>query len=271
MASVRVLNFEPSVNGLPFTNDWSEGIPDYKLNILGQTVALGDASNGLCGGMVYTVRDLFEAGLLPPAGTANPAAETPAFNYIVARLTNSFDYDDVNQFLSWIQMSDHDTQLAHGLAWHEIMEEWPKVKADLDQNTLCCLGLVHGQEPPTVGVITGIQDLGGCHQVLAWGYDLSGTDLTIYIYDPDYFGDNNTITLNIGNPTHTTPIAVSNWPPGTYRGFFRMHYAFHDPRTPVSGAFIETVVTSPGFPNGGPIPTLSVDSAVSLLLLDDLD
>jgi hypothetical protein len=149
--------------------------------------------------MVYTVADLFEAGVLPPPDTVNPAEGTPAFNYIVARLTNSFDYNDVNQYLSWIQMSNHDTWISHGLAWHEINEEWPRIKADLDQNLLCPLGLVHGQEPPTVGFLTGLQDLGGCHQVLAWGYDLNGTNLTIYIYDPDFFGDNNTITLDIGN------------------------------------------------------------------------
>jgi hypothetical protein len=118
MISVRVAGFDPLVNGLPYTNSWGPGIPDYKLNILGVPVALGAASNGLCGGMVYTVMDLFQAGLLPPYDPTQPAGGTAAFNYIVARLTNSFDYDDVNQYLSWIQMSDHDTLIAHGLAWH---------------------------------------------------------------------------------------------------------------------------------------------------------
>lgn len=250
MPSVRVSGFKPSINGLHYLNQWPN-VPDYQLNILGQNVSIGNASNGLCGGMAYTVADLFEAGLLPPSDTNNPPAGSAAFNYIVARLTNSFDYDDVNQYLSWIQMSNHDTWIAHGLAWHEINEEWPKIKADLGNNTLSPLGLVHGQEPPTVGFLTGIQDLGGCHQVLAWGYDLNGTSLQIYIYDPDNFGDNNSISLDIGNPTHTTPISVSNWADGTYRGFFRTHYAFHDPSTPVSGAFGVTVVSSPGFPNGG--------------------
>jgi hypothetical protein len=257
MTSVRVLNFKPSINGLHYTNDWPS-VPDYKLNLLGQTIGIGDASNGLCGGMVYTVRDLFQAGLLPPADRIPPAAGSQAFNYIVARLTNSFDYDDVNQYLSWIQMSDHDTDIAHGLAWHEITEEWPKIKADLDQNLLSPLGLVAGQEPATIGALTGIQDLHLCHQVLAWGYDLNGTALSIHIYDPDYIGDTFTIHLDIGNPAHTTPIAVSNWAAGTYRGFFHTHYTFHDPRNQVSGDFIIPVVISPGFPNGGPIPAPGV-------------
>ncbi len=253
LQSVRVLGFNPTTSGLHFTNSWPHGIPDYTFSVLGQTVKLGDASNGLCGGMAYTVRDLFQTGLLPPADTTQPAGGSALFNYIVARLTNSFDEDDVNQYLSWIQMTDNNTVLGNGLAWHEINEEWPKIKADLDANLLSPLGLVHGQEPPTVGFFTGIQDLGGCHQVVAWGYDLDGSSLKIFIYDPDFTGDNNTITLNIGNPDNTTPIAVSNWPSGTFRGFFKTHYSYHDPRTPASGAFIQTVVTSPGIGSAGPI------------------
>ena len=252
MQSVRVLGFDPTVNGLHFLNHFPSGVPDYTFSVLGQTVKLGDASNGLCGGFVYTVKDCFQAGLLPPAQNSLPAAGSPLFNYIVARLTNSFDEPDVNQYLSWIQMTDNDTVLGSGISSHEINEEWPKIKTDLDSNQLSPLGLVHGQEPPTVGFFTGMQDLGECHQVLAYGYDLNGTTLIIYIYDPDQTGSQ-TITLDIGHPGSSTPISVSGWAAGTYRGFFRTHYTFHDPRTPASGAFIQTVVTSPGIPSAGPI------------------
>jgi hypothetical protein len=252
MQRVRVPLFQPTRNGLHFPNKWPQE-PDYTLSVLGQNITIGDASNGLCGGMAYTVNDCYQTRLLPPSDTVNPADGSPLFNYIVARLTNSFDEPDVNQYLSWIQMSNHDTLVAHGLAWHEITEEWPKIQSDLDAGRPSPLGLIHGQEPPTVGFFTGMQDLGQCHQVLAWGYDLDGTSLTIYIYDPDNAGDANTITLDIGNPSHTTPIAVSNFEPGNFRGFFRTHYEYHDPRTPVSGAFIGTVVTSPGIAPAGPI------------------
>jgi hypothetical protein len=256
MASVRVRNFTPSVNGLPFPNYWPLHPADYTIVFEGITISIGDAFNGLCGGMVFTVADLFNAGLLPPPGAANPAGGSPAFNYIVARLTNSFA--DAAKYVSWIQLSDHDTWIARGLAWHEITEEWPLIKADLDQNRLCPLGLVRGQELPIIGTTPAvITDLGQCHQVLAWGYDLNATSLSVLIYDPDYLGDGNIITLDIGNPGHTTPLAVSNWnngSPGYYRGFFRANYIFHDPRTPVTGAFFVPVVTSSGFPNGGSIP-----------------
>jgi hypothetical protein len=256
MQRVRVPLFLPTRNGLHFSNDTWPSVPDYTFSVLGQTITLGNASNGLCGGMAYTVNDLFQTRLLPPADTINPATGTPLFTYIVARLTNSFDEPDVNQYLSWIQMSNHDTTvlgevIAHGLAWHEITEEWPKVRSDLDSGRPSPLGLVHGQEPPTVGFFTGIQDLGGCHQVLAWGYDLDGTNLTIYIYDPDNFGNDNTITLDIGSPGQTTPISVSNFSNGFFRGFFHTHYEYHDPRTPASASFIGTVVSSPGITSPG--------------------
>jgi hypothetical protein len=256
MVSVRVPMFLPSRNGLQFTNSWPSE-PNYSISVLGQTVTLGNASMGLCGGMAYTVNDLYQSGLLPAPVTVNPAEGTPLFNYIVARLTNSFDEADVTHYLSWIQMSDGDTFFGHGVAWHEITQEWPMIKQDLDSGLPSALGLVSGQQPPLVGFLAGLANLGSCHQVLAWGYDLDDdSDLTIHIYDPDYLGDGNTISLNIGNPANATPLCVSNNPPGHFRGFFRTNYEYHNPVTPVSGVLIETVVTSPGIATGGPIPGL---------------
>ena len=56
------------------------------------SLAIGDASNGLCGGMVYTVRDMFLTPDLPPVEATTPPAEgTPLFKYIVDRLLASFD------------------------------------------------------------------------------------------------------------------------------------------------------------------------------------
>ena len=50
-----VPGFTPSVNGLRFTNSWPSE-PDIVVQVppLGN-VPIGDASNGLCGGMVFTV------------------------------------------------------------------------------------------------------------------------------------------------------------------------------------------------------------------------
>lgn len=258
-ANVRVKGFQPTVNGFHFTNNSWPHEPDYQVSIGPVNFAIGDANNGLCGGMVYTVKDLFDTGLLPPPDTTNPPDGSPLFNYIVARLTHSFDWDDTNQYLSWIQMSDGDTNFGpinvmRGLAYHEITEEWPQIQADLDNNVVSPLGLVAGQEPPAIGFLTGIQDLKNCHQVLAWGYDLDdNANLNIHIYDPNYIGDDNVISLNIGDPNNNTAVGVSNHG-GEFRGFFRTHYQYHDPRQAVTASFIAEVVESPGFMPGGRIP-----------------
>jgi hypothetical protein len=70
--------------------------------------------------------------------------------------------------------------------------------------------------------------MGNNHQVLAYGYDLNGNDLTIYIYDPNYPNRNNvTISLNIGDPQHTTPVRQSTGE--TLYAFFRPDYGFSPP------------------------------------------
>src|ERR1043165_6353569 len=86
-----VPGFQASVNGLRFTNSWPhEPNIVVKVGPLG-SVPIGDASNGLCGGMVYPVIDVFPAGLPPIPDTTNPAHGTPLFNYLVSRLFASFD------------------------------------------------------------------------------------------------------------------------------------------------------------------------------------
>lgn len=54
------------------------------------SVPIGDASNGLCGGMAFAVRDYFEAGK-PPPDDAEPPSEGGLFDHIVDRLFDSFD------------------------------------------------------------------------------------------------------------------------------------------------------------------------------------
>jgi hypothetical protein len=77
--SNRVTNFQASHSGLQFTNSFPPG-PDIKVQIpIYGTVTIGDASNGLCGGMVFTVRDLFEFHQRPLPDTMPPANGSPLF------------------------------------------------------------------------------------------------------------------------------------------------------------------------------------------------
>src|SRR5262249_24518633 len=135
-------------------------VPDITINVAGTTVAIGDAANGLCGGMAYAVRDFFEAGIQIPAVTQSPTSG-PLFDYIVGRLFDSFDLfvsvgvvtaplDGPLTYLYLMQptLPDHETWFSqwglapHGRAWVMINSEWPKIKSDIDSGHLSPIALV---------------------------------------------------------------------------------------------------------------------------------
>src|SRR6059036_1583512 len=82
--------FAPSTSGFRFPNLFPH-VPVRQIGIPGVvSVPIGDASNGLCGGMVFAARDYFEAGRTPPADTT-PPGDGPLFDYLVDRLFDIFD------------------------------------------------------------------------------------------------------------------------------------------------------------------------------------
>jgi len=93
MATIKTVpGFAPSTSGFHFPNAFPQGVPLLTIPVLGQNISIGDASNGLCGGMVFAVRDFFESGISmwPDSGTTGPSSGT-LFDYLVKRLFDSFD------------------------------------------------------------------------------------------------------------------------------------------------------------------------------------
>src|SRR2546422_7942643 len=91
MPSVRVPGFVPSLNGFAYANSWpSNPIRQFNLGNVA-TLNIGDAANGLCGGMSFTVADLHHAGLKPPADTSPPVADSAGYRYILHRQNKSLD------------------------------------------------------------------------------------------------------------------------------------------------------------------------------------
>ena len=112
--------------------------------------------------------------------------------------------------------------MVHGRAWRMVRLEWPAIRGDLDRGILSPLGLVRTKSRDP-------RDLGANHQVLAWGYDLEGTRLTLRLYDPNHPDDDQvTMSLDIGRPRRPTPVTCSHG--GTVWCFFRTGYHFKDPR-----------------------------------------
>jgi hypothetical protein len=226
VASVFVPGFRPSVNGLHFSNAWPS-VPDWTipLPVVG-TISIGNASKGMCGGMTFTVRDLYQAHRPPPPDRTAPASG-PVFTYVSRRLLDSWNIPGgVLRYLQLMNplLSDHEAPfepLGHGRAWIMIRQEWPGIKADLDRRTLSTVSLV------TVKSINPA-DLGKNHQVLAYGYELNGTTLTMHLYDPNHADDDSiTMSLDIGHPDEATPVRYSYG--ATVYCFFRSGYTPHDP------------------------------------------
>ena len=215
---VRVPGFRPSVNALHFPNVFPHA-PVVRLQLPGGLVIpIGDAARGLCGGMVYTVRDLYEAGIQPPRRT-RPPGDGPMLQYLADRLVDSLSLPfGPATYLRLMDptLSDEDR------AWRMIRVEWPAIRADLEHGRLCPLGLITTKSHNPLVV-------GRNHQVLAYGYDLRGTRLTLRLYDPNRPGDDNVaITLDTAHPRQATKVSCSRG--DSVCCFFRTDYEFSDPR-----------------------------------------
>ena len=212
-------NFLPSTRGFSFGNGFPAQ-PDKVLDTPLGKIAIGNASNGLCGGMVFAVRDYYEAGIVQPSG-AQPSIGQPLYDFIVDRLFASFGLPAIAlKYYDWMCTADHDTLLKTGVSRRTIVDEWPRIKAEIDANRPCCLGLV------TVFSLNP-GDLGQNHQVMAYGYDLDAAqNLTLRLYDPNSpMKDGITLSMNLSRPAASTPISHNVNIAHPIRGFFVVPYA----------------------------------------------
>ena len=231
----QVEGFVPSRSGLPFRNDYPAGTmwPIVDLPVVGNLVA-ADAGNGLCGGFGFTVVDLFLSAprLEPPQDATRPPAGSPRFEYLTHRLLDSFNgavpYGTILKIFDWIQTSNGDDFLRHGLGHMMTTDEWPNIKLDIDSNRPSPIVLVGPPQSALGDVSTIKQALANSHQVVACGYDLGPSDVTIHVYDPNNPSeDNATLTVSLAHPER--PVVTANMG-REVRGLFRSHYTWKDPR-----------------------------------------
>lgn len=225
MAPRMVPGFLPSTSGFRFANSFPH-VPVRRIGIPGViSLGIGDASDGLCGGMAFAVRDYFEAGRPPSTDTA-PPAEGPLFDYLVGRLFDSFDLPlGPGRYLQLMSplLPDGETVLSrlgvtpHGRAWRMVRQEWPKVRADIDAGHPSPLGLVKVKSSNPF-------DLKENHQVLAFGYELVEETVVLHLYDPNLPGRDD-VTLSLGLADPSRPAALAVFPPGRrVLAFFRVPY-----------------------------------------------
>ncbi|AEH07889.1 MULTISPECIES: hypothetical protein [Protofrankia] len=231
-AHAAVDGFLPSGQALPFTNNFPRQ-PVLKIRIPGVgRLPIGDASRGLCGGMVYTTRDLFEAKLPPPTSKDVPPPDSPLYRYLSRRLFDSFDIPrGVARYYRLMSTLDADTTRSsltlRGAGRITVVDEWPRVRLDLDRGVLSPLGII------TVRSYNPFQ-LGYNHQVLAYAYKQRQTAVTLRVYDPNTpleRADTVTMSFDVTYPSGPVPIthnlAIGGRP---VRAFFRTRYRRVDPR-----------------------------------------
>jgi hypothetical protein len=223
-------SFLPSQDGLAFTNAWPSE-PAVVLPTPFGKINIGNAAEGLCGGMVFAALDYWHTGIQPPA--TRPAPGEPLYRYIVQRLIDSWHLPaGVAQYYQWMNLPNGDSGFEvfgrrvvtdRGLAWRTIQTQWPQIAADLDHGTPAALGVV------TVASANPA-DLGFNHQVLAYGYDASPSEVTVRVYDPNS-GQNDGVYIRFDPraPAKPTTFAHNIGIGHPVRGFFRTAYA---PATP---------------------------------------
>ncbi|MDP9220963.1 MAG: hypothetical protein M3P23_10565, partial [Actinomycetota bacterium] len=140
MISARIPGFLPSTSGFAFANSFPAGIPIVSIPFpfVGM-INIGDASNGVCGGMVYAVMDFYFANprLAPPTANTTPAGGSALMNYIIARLIDGFAIQagpasNANRYIDFMSVQDHDTWFTKGAPSIIANLEWPQIKADID-------------------------------------------------------------------------------------------------------------------------------------------
>lgn len=177
--------FDPLADGFAFTNSWPAA-PAVTVPTPFGPVGIGNAANGLCGGMVFAALDYWIAGQAPPA--ARPAPGAALYKFIVRRLVDSWHVPTgVMEYYQWMNLPDGDVSASvlgrsvvvqRGVSWRTIEQQWPLVKASIDKGV-----------PAPLGVVTvksaNVAQLGQNHQVGAYGYTSSGTEVTVSVYDPN--------------------------------------------------------------------------------------
>jgi hypothetical protein len=227
----QLTGFVPTQHGFHFANTFPS-VPDITIPTPFGKIELGDASKGLCGGMVFCALDYYLAKRPIPAVNKPPTLDD-LFDRLVRRLLNSFNLPMgiLNYYvLMHPEYPDGDEDrlsgkvfVPHGRAWQTIRVEWPLIKATLDSGQPCPLGLIRVKSAK-------LSDMGTNHQVLATGYDVKDNQLTLFIYDPNYPNRNNlTLSMSLANPERATPIKYSAVNDLPVFAFFPVKYKFRSP------------------------------------------
>jgi hypothetical protein len=92
------------------------------------SVTLDVTEMGLCGGMSFLTRDIFESGMPQLRGKNSKKIPLPLAAHILSRLIDSFGSQAiVNRWLAAVQALDHDTVVWGAGLFHQTFNEVPGI------------------------------------------------------------------------------------------------------------------------------------------------
>jgi hypothetical protein len=201
-------------HGFHFVNSFQLPFPPtIQLPLVGD-VNISNMVYGLCGGMCFATLDYYYAGL--PVPDYKSAEELP-FAYLLYlwdRQLDTLGLLGVPKVLEWMLQDDRT------LATRTSRSEVPKIRNQLDQGDPVVLCVIRGRgfSDPTVN-----------HQVLATGYeyDESTRQMTLFLCDPNYAGQETLLTMNLAHPK--LGLQASHSTGELMRGCFSIPYNWQPP------------------------------------------
>ena len=175
----HVPGFRPTTHGLHFANRFPSG-PTIRFGPLDpRIIGVGDAAAGLCGGMSFTVRDLFEAGIAPPPDIGPPDNGSPRFKSLVRRQVQSLDWFRLPlRFYNF--MAFRPFVIRRSRAEASVRGQVPRIQAEIDAGRLPIVGIVRAASNNPVQLTHN-------HQVIAFAYAEDGEGGGyLRLYDPNW-------------------------------------------------------------------------------------
>ncbi len=179
-----VLAFRPSSHGLAYANRFPVALEVP----LGFTSWELSTDFGLCGGMIYRVLDAWESSQSIDRSPVRPRLGSEAYWRLVRRQAETLVPGVWAKVLEWQQRPDRERRWCPLTSLRRsVPRELRTLEARIDRGWVVPICLIRrfGFANPSYN-----------HQVLVYGYERSGTTMTLRIYDPNHPNDD-TVTLEV--------------------------------------------------------------------------
>jgi hypothetical protein len=199
--------FTPAEDGFAFANSFTNHV--VKIPALGIDIT----TRGRCGGMAYAALDAWTNKLSVSKDGSLPQDGSLLADYIYSRLIDSMVANGF-KFFHFMRTPDHPTWFnGIGVARATREEEFPRIKARIDQGFPCALGLCVSRD---------IGGMGNDHQVVAYGYEDGDPTSKVLVYDNNSPGQEVVLEFKTGYDPGDREVRMGGQ---TWRGFFMEAYA----------------------------------------------